>query len=57
METSKKNYCEETIIQVPVDKVWKYWTESTHITNWNSVSEDWRTPHAENDLRVSGKFL
>ena len=51
METSKKIIV-ETIIQVPVDKVWKYWTESTHVTNWNSVSEDWRTPHAGNELKI-----
>lgn len=24
---------------------------------WNNASDDWHTPHAENDLRVGGKFL
>src|SRR4051812_30929802 len=56
MEASKQ-ITVETIIQVPVDKVWKYWTEPNHITNWNSASDDWHTPYAENDLRVGGKFL
>ncbi|MFJ8236145.1 SRPBCC family protein [Ureibacillus sp. NPDC094379] len=47
----------ETTVQAPVEKVWDYYTEPTHITKWNSASEDWHTPHAENDLRVGGKFL
>ena len=56
METSKK-ITVETTVQAPVEKVWKYWTEPTHITKWNSASDDWHTPYAENDLRVGGKFL
>ncbi len=24
---------------------------------WNNASEDWHTPHAENDLQAGGKFL
>ena len=56
METSKK-ITVETTVQAPVEKVWQYWTETTHITNWNSASDDWHTPYAENDLRVGGKFL
>lgn len=44
-------------IQAPVEKVWKYWTAPEHITRWNYASDDWHTPHAENDLRVGGKFL
>ncbi|GAA4432381.1 hypothetical protein GCM10023188_20890 [Pontibacter saemangeumensis] len=47
----------ETTIQAPVEKVWKYWTEPRHITQWNNASDNWHTPRAENDLRVGGKFL
>lgn len=47
----------ETTVQLPVETVWKYWTEPKHITNWNNASDDWHTPIAENDLRVGGKFL
>ncbi|MGE7667307.1 SRPBCC family protein [Ureibacillus composti] len=47
----------EATVQAPVKKVWAYYTEPTHITKWNSASDDWHTPHAENDLRVGGKFL
>jgi uncharacterized protein YndB with AHSA1/START domain len=56
METSKK-ITVETTVQAPVEKVWEYWTEPTHIKQWNSASEDWHTPIAENDLRVGGNFL
>jgi uncharacterized protein YndB with AHSA1/START domain len=44
-------------INAPVEKVWKFWTEPRHITQWNQASADWHTPRAENDLRVDGKFL
>jgi uncharacterized protein YndB with AHSA1/START domain len=47
----------EAIINAPVAKVWENWTEPKHITQWNNASDDWHTPHAENDLRVGGKFL
>lgn len=47
----------ETLINAPIDKVWQYWTEPQHIMKWNNASDDWHTPHAENDLRVGGRFL
>jgi uncharacterized protein YndB with AHSA1/START domain len=43
-------------IHAPVEKVWQLWTSPEHIIKWNSASEDWHTPKAENDLRVGGKF-
>ncbi|GGA46071.1 SRPBCC family protein [Psychrobacillus lasiicapitis] len=46
----------ETIVLAPVEKVWDYWTKPEHITKWNSASDDWHTPSAENDLQVGGKF-
>jgi uncharacterized protein YndB with AHSA1/START domain len=58
METAKKTTITvETIVNAPVEKVWKVWTSPEHITQWNNASDDWHTPHAENDLRVGGKFL
>ncbi|MBL4930306.1 SRPBCC family protein [Clostridium paridis] len=58
METDKKpTITVETTINEQVEKVWEYWTEPEHIKKWNSASEDWHTPFAENDLRVGGKFL
>jgi uncharacterized protein YndB with AHSA1/START domain len=47
----------ETTVDAPVEKVWEFWTEPEHIKQWNSASDDWHTPRAENDLRVGGKFL
>ena len=47
----------ENTVNATVEKVWKYWTSPEHITKWNSASDDWHTPFAENDLRVGGKFL
>jgi uncharacterized protein YndB with AHSA1/START domain len=47
----------EAIVNTPISKVWENWTKPKHITQWNNASDDWHTPHAENDLRVGGKFL
>lgn len=46
----------ESTVNAPVEKVWQYWTKPEHITKWNSASEDWHTPTAQNDLRVGGSF-
>jgi uncharacterized protein YndB with AHSA1/START domain len=46
----------QTTINAPVAKVWKLWSDPDHITKWNSASEDWHTPIAENDLRTGGTF-
>src|SRR5437868_1418325 len=57
METQEKTIITvENTINAPVEKVWQYWTSPEHITKWNYASEDWHTPHAENDLRIGGKF-
>lgn len=47
----------QATVNAPIEKVWKLWTGPEHITKWNSASDDWHTPKAENDLRVGGKFL
>ena len=44
-----------TVLQ-PVQKVWQYWNEPSHIIKWNAASEDWHTTKATNDLRVGGKL-
>lgn len=46
----------EALINAPIEKVWQYWTEPQHITQWNNASPDWHTPRAENDLQVGGSF-
>ncbi len=46
----------QTHVNAPIEKVWKYWNEPEHITQWCAASDDWHAPHAENDLRKDGKF-
>lgn len=46
----------ETVVNAPIDKVWKYWNEPEHIKNWAFASDDWHAPHAENDPQTGGKF-
>jgi uncharacterized protein YndB with AHSA1/START domain len=43
-------------IQAPIEKVWKFWTDPKHITQWNQASDDWHSLKVENDLRIGGKF-
>jgi uncharacterized protein YndB with AHSA1/START domain len=46
-----------TLINAPIEKIWKLWTDPMHIIHWNNASDDWHTLKAENDLRVDGRFL
>src|SRR5437667_12753163 len=58
MQTKEKTLITiQAVINAPIEKVWEGWTTPQHITKWNNASDDWHTPHAENDLRVGGKFL
>ncbi len=47
----------ENTINADEKKVWEMWTDPKHIEKWNQASADWQCPHAENDVRVGGKFL
>jgi len=57
MESTNKTITVSAIVNAPIGKVWEYWTTPENIIEWNSASEDWHTPRAENDLRVGGKFF
>ena len=46
----------ESTVNAPVEKVWENWTQPEHVTKWNTASEEWHTPKAENDLRKGGNF-
>ena len=46
----------QTVINAPIEKVWKCWNEPEHVTQWAFASDDWESPSAENDLREGGKF-
>jgi uncharacterized protein YndB with AHSA1/START domain len=46
----------ETIVNAPVEDVWRAWTTPDDIKQWNTASEDWHTTRASVDLRVGGSF-
>jgi uncharacterized protein YndB with AHSA1/START domain len=46
----------QSIINSPLEKVWEFWNKPEHIMNWAFASDDWEAPHAENDVRIGGKF-
>ena len=52
----KKQIEISTKVKSDIDKTWEYWTKPEHITRWNSPSDEWHTPKAENDLRKGGRF-
>lgn len=43
-------------INAPIQKVWTYWTEPAHITQWAFASDTWEAPYAANDLHVGHQF-
>lgn len=56
MEHEKKTITVETTIKAPLEKVWEMWTGPDHIPHWAFAQDDWEAPHAENDVRIGGKF-
>src|SRR5215218_1482168 len=57
METVNKTAITvEATINAPVEKVWNFWNDPKHITQWCQASDDWHAPYAENDLRKDGAF-
>src|SRR6187551_396989 len=57
METATKTVITvEIVVKAPVEKVWKFWSDPKHITQWCTASNEWHTPYADNDLRKDGKF-
>jgi uncharacterized protein YndB with AHSA1/START domain len=57
METQGKTVITvESLVNAPVEKVWEYWVEPQHITRWNTATDEWHSPRAENDVRPGGKF-
>jgi len=52
----KETITVETLVNAPIEKVWTFWSSPEHIIKWNNASDDWHTPHAENDLRPGGNF-
>ena len=54
--TNKPQVTVSTLINAPVDKVWKAWSTPEDIMQWNNASDDWHSPSSENDLRTGGTF-
>lgn len=46
----------QSIINAKKKKVWDYYTLPVHIVNWNFADPSWHCPHAENDLRIGGRY-
>ena len=46
----------EATINADRKKVWDYYTNPQHITQWNFADPSWHCPNAENDMRVGGKY-
>jgi uncharacterized protein YndB with AHSA1/START domain len=47
----------KTTVQLPVEKVWEFWTKPEHITHWNFAADTWQCPSATNDLQPGGRFV
>ncbi|GAP36134.1 SRPBCC family protein [Piscinibacter sakaiensis] len=45
-----------TVVDAPVQEVWRAYTTPADICAWNAASPDWHTPRAEVDLRPGGRF-
>jgi len=56
MENSKEKLTVEITVNKSIEQVWNSWTLPENIVNWNFASDDWRSPNAENDLKVGGTF-
>ncbi len=54
MEKSKITI--KAAMNADTQKVWDYYTQPQHITQWNFAADTWCCPSAENDLRVGGKM-
>lgn len=43
----------ETVVNAPIDTVWKKWTNPDDIVKWNNASDDWHTTRAENENPIA----
>lgn len=53
--SAEKINIEATVAGSP-EKIWNFWNNPEHITQWNFAHESWQCPSAKNDLRVGGKL-
>ncbi len=57
METFDHTLEVKATVKSPIEKVWNFWTDPTHITKWCTATPEWHTPKAENDLKTGGAFM
>lgn len=38
-------------------KVWDYYTQPNHITNWNFADPSWHCPTVTNNMKVGGQYV
>jgi uncharacterized protein YndB with AHSA1/START domain len=46
----------EATIRADKDKVWDYYTNPDHITQWNFADPSWHCPGADNDMKIGGTY-
>ncbi len=46
----------ETIVEAPLEQVWRAYTTPADIMQWNAASDDWHTTASSVDLRAGGAF-
>ena len=57
METKERTKITvQTTIKAPVEEVWELWNNPRDVEKWYNASENWHTPHAENDPHTGGRF-
>lgn len=47
----------QTNVNADIQKVWNYYTDPEHITQWHFALDSWHCPKVQIDLRVGGKFI
>lgn len=45
------------IVLASKQKVWEYYTQPQHITQWNFADPSWHCPSASNDMQVGGRYI
>ena len=55
METNKITVA--ALVAAGKEKVWDYYTNPGHITQWNFADPSWHCPSAANDMKIGGRYV
>ncbi len=47
----------KAVVSASKKKVWDFYTNPAHITNWNFAHPSWHCPSASNDLTIGGRYF